>query len=73
MGKNKSKHFNTYEEATEWFNDHDMTDFEDQFFGVCLSGAFRFRACPIKFFETDECIVFKRDGNIYNPQQTTYK
>jgi hypothetical protein len=30
MGKNKSKHFNTYEAAAEWFNGHDMTDFEDQ-------------------------------------------
>ena len=30
MGKNKSKHFNTYEEAAEWFNSHDMADFEDQ-------------------------------------------
>jgi hypothetical protein len=30
MEKNKSKHFNTYEEAAEWFNSHDMADFEDQ-------------------------------------------
>ncbi len=30
MGKNKSKPFNTYEEAAEWFNSHDMADFEDQ-------------------------------------------
>ena len=30
MGKNKSKHFNTYEAAAEWFNGHDMTDFEDE-------------------------------------------
>ena len=30
MGKNKSRHFNTYEEAAEWFNGHDMADFEDQ-------------------------------------------
>jgi len=30
MGKNKSKHFNTYEAAAEWFNGHDMADFEDQ-------------------------------------------
>ena len=30
MEKNKSKHFNTYEEAAEWFNGHDMADFEDQ-------------------------------------------
>jgi len=29
MEKNKSKHFNTYEEAAEWFNGHDMADFED--------------------------------------------
>ena len=30
MGKNKSKHFNTYEAAAEWFNGHDMADFEDR-------------------------------------------
>ena len=30
MGKSTSKHFNTYEEAAEWFNSHDMADFEDQ-------------------------------------------
>jgi len=30
MENNKSKHFNTYEEAAEWFNSHDMADFEDQ-------------------------------------------
>ena len=30
MEKNKIKHFNTYEEAAEWFNGHDMADFEDQ-------------------------------------------
>jgi hypothetical protein len=30
MGKDRGKHFNTYEEAAEWFNSHDMTDFEDQ-------------------------------------------
>jgi len=30
MEKNKRKHFNTYEEAAEWFNNHDMADFEDQ-------------------------------------------
>ena len=30
MEKNKSKHFSTYEEAAEWFNNHDMADFEDQ-------------------------------------------
>ena len=30
MGKNKGKHFSTYEAAAEWFNNHDMTDFEDQ-------------------------------------------
>jgi len=28
--KNKNKHFSTYEEAAEWFNSHDMADFEDQ-------------------------------------------
>ena len=30
MGKNKNIHFNTYEEAAEWFNNHDMTEIEDQ-------------------------------------------
>jgi hypothetical protein len=30
MEKNKSKHFSTYEEAAEWFDNHDMADFEDQ-------------------------------------------
>ena len=30
MIKNKSKHFSTYEEAAEWFNSHDMADYEDQ-------------------------------------------
>jgi hypothetical protein len=30
MEKNRSKHFNTYEEAAEWFNSHDMADYEDQ-------------------------------------------
>ncbi len=30
MENNKSKYFNTYEEAAEWFNSHDMADFEDQ-------------------------------------------
>ena len=30
MGKSKSKHFNTYEEAAEWFNGVDMADLEDQ-------------------------------------------
>jgi hypothetical protein len=30
MENNKSKHFNTYEEAAEWFNSHDMANFEDQ-------------------------------------------
>ncbi len=30
MGKNKNIHFNTYEEAAEWFNSHDMADIEDQ-------------------------------------------
>jgi hypothetical protein len=33
MEKNKDKHFNTYEEAAEWFNTHDMADFEDQYIG----------------------------------------
>jgi len=30
MAKNKSKNFTSYEEAAEWFNSHDMADFEDQ-------------------------------------------
>ncbi len=30
MENSKSKHFNTYEEAAEWFNSHDMANFEDQ-------------------------------------------
>ena len=30
MAKNKNMRFNTYEEAAEWFNSHDMADFEDQ-------------------------------------------
>ena len=33
MEKDRGKHFNTYEEAAEWFNSHDMTDFEDQYIG----------------------------------------
>jgi hypothetical protein len=30
MGKNKNIHFNTYEEAAEWFSSHDMADIENQ-------------------------------------------
>jgi len=30
MGKDKRLHFKTYEEAAEWFDTHDMADFEDQ-------------------------------------------
>ena len=30
MAKNKNMRFNTYEESAEWFNSHDMADFEDQ-------------------------------------------
>ncbi|MDM8524860.1 CopG family antitoxin [Desulfococcaceae bacterium HSG8] len=30
MGRNKSINFKTYEEAGEWFDTHDMTDYEGQ-------------------------------------------
>ena len=30
MAKDKTLHFETYEEAAEWFDTHDMTDYEDQ-------------------------------------------
>lgn len=30
MGKNKGLNFKTYEEAADWFDNHDMADFEDQ-------------------------------------------
>jgi len=30
MGKIKNMQFNTYEEAADWFNSHDMANFEDQ-------------------------------------------
>ena len=30
MEKNKSLHFETYEEAAEWFDAHDMSDYEHQ-------------------------------------------
>ena len=29
MGKDKKLHFKTYEEAGDWFDTHDMTDYED--------------------------------------------
>ncbi len=28
MGKNKDLHFETYEEAAEWFDEHDMSDYK---------------------------------------------
>jgi hypothetical protein len=30
MGKAKTFHFKTYEEAGEWFDTHDMSDYEDK-------------------------------------------
>ena len=30
MGKDKRINFKTYEEAAEWFDTHDMSDYEDQ-------------------------------------------
>ena len=30
MQNNKTLHFETYEEAAEWFDTHDMADYEDQ-------------------------------------------
>ena len=30
MGKDKRLNFKTYEEAAEWFDTHDMSDYEDQ-------------------------------------------
>ena len=30
MKNNKLLHFETYEKAAEWFDSHDMADFEDQ-------------------------------------------
>ncbi len=30
MGKDRSLHFKTYEEASEWFDTHDMSDYEDE-------------------------------------------
>lgn len=30
MKNNKSLHFETYEKAAEWFDTHDMADYEDQ-------------------------------------------
>ena len=30
MAKNKTVHFETYEEAAEWFDTHDMADYEVQ-------------------------------------------
>ena len=30
MGKNKALHFRVYEEAAEWFDTHDMSDYQDR-------------------------------------------
>ena len=30
MGEDKTLHFKTYEEAAEWFDTHDMSDYEDK-------------------------------------------
>jgi len=30
MGKDKELHFNTYENAAEWFDTHDMSDYKDR-------------------------------------------
>jgi len=30
MAKDKNLHFTTYEEAAEWFDTHDMADYEEQ-------------------------------------------
>ncbi len=30
MGKDKTLDFKTYEEAAEWFDTHDMSDYEDE-------------------------------------------
>jgi len=30
MEKNKNLHFETYEEAAEWFDSHDMSDYKHQ-------------------------------------------
>ncbi len=34
MTKDKHLHFETYEEADEWFDSHDMADYEDQLIPV---------------------------------------
>jgi len=34
MGKDKTLHFETYEEAAEWFDTHDMSDYEDKLMPV---------------------------------------
>jgi len=31
MGEDKTLDFKTYEEAAEWFNAHDMSDYEEKF------------------------------------------
>ncbi len=34
MAKDKNLHFKTYEETAEWFDNHDMADYEDQLIPV---------------------------------------
>jgi len=34
MGKDKTLHFTTYEEAAEWFDTHDMANYEDKLMPV---------------------------------------
>jgi len=34
MGKDKNLHFKTYEEAADWFDTHDMSDYEDEMMPV---------------------------------------
>jgi hypothetical protein len=34
MAKDKNLHFNTYEDAAEWFDTHDMSDYKDEMIPV---------------------------------------
>lgn len=36
MAKDNTLHFETYEEAAEWFDTHDMADYEEQLIPVHL-------------------------------------
>jgi hypothetical protein len=36
MAKDKTLHFETYEEAAEWFDTHDMSDYEERLIPVDL-------------------------------------